>query len=80
MRLSTEENDPGYCVEAHTANVTVFLDGEVIPLTITADSQIGYIKYYARGFGGKPIFYEVNGECRRLKLEKRGKVRIEIDP
>lgn len=66
-RLSVEENDPGYCVEAHTSNVTIFLDGEVIPLVVTADSNEGYVKYLARGSDGQ-----------RLTLERYGKVRIEI--
>ncbi len=77
MRLSVEDGDPGQCRLAHIGPVKVFLGGEQVQTAITADEELGYVKYFLYGFG-RPVSYEVNGECRHLKLEKWGDVRIEV--
>jgi len=79
MRISVEVDDPGYDVVNHCASVQVYFDGVLTPLVITADDETGYIKYYPLGTDGKCIFHEVNGERRRLVLEKYGKVKVYVD-
>lgn len=84
MRLSVEDNDPGHCALAHKAlwpvlwHIAVFLDGEKVQAPVTADDELGYVKYFLYGFG-KPVCGDnALGECCQLTVERFGVVRIEV--
>lgn len=71
MRVSIDENDPGYGPDARHARV--FLDGvELKGCCLTADEEQGICVCYAQDADGHPV---ADGD--RVKLETRcGVVRI----
>lgn len=73
-RLSIEKDDNGYCIEAH-GDVKIFLDDVLVENGITADEELGYVKYYSCSFAS--CRNKGDGSSPTI-LEKYGKVRIEI--
>lgn len=73
-RVSVEDNDPGYCAEAF-GDVKVFLGGELVKLAITADEELGYVKYWLCENG---LRVRDKNTCEPTSLEEHGDVRIEV--
>lgn len=75
MRLSANEEDPGYKPELFNANIK--LDGKIIDSVITADEEEGFVLAYVKDSNGK---YEIDEEKQTL-VQKRleGKVEIILD-
>ena len=51
----------------------VFLDGDEIKRVITADEELGYVKYFLYESGWRAL-----GELCQTQEEKHGDVRIEV--
>jgi len=77
MRISTEEDDPGYDEFAHLRSITVYFNGYEIGDVLTADEELGYLKRHMTNEKGKCI---IDKKTKELKTEERyGIVRVFIN-
>lgn len=72
MRASSEPNDSGYCNLSRHKYLHVYLDGELVKEPITADEELGYVKYSLCDSEGQLVV--IDGAT--ITQEKHGKVVI----
>lgn len=73
MRMSVFPSDPGYANYqpfAEQENVSIYLDGELIPCAVTADEELGMVVVY-----GEPRPWDTDLPT----IERKGVVKIVID-
>lgn len=75
MRLSARKDDPGYRPDWESLlPITVLLDGVEVPKCITADEELGYVKFFALDERGNTILAPCRTEC--VTREATGQVQI----
>ena len=62
MRISAEKTDPGYSELACFSDIKVFCDGAEVKLCITADTDIGYVRYWSRLPSHQGVWQEKYGK------------------
>lgn len=82
MRFSVRDNDPGYLpyhlqVVGANKHLTVYLDGEVQSLVITADDETGEVVRYVRDAQGNPQI-DPNNKDQAWTETVTGRVVLEI--
>jgi hypothetical protein len=76
MRVSVDENDPGYGALALRAKV--FLDGAQIDHCVTADDATGECVVYVLGDDGAPKMTGPQCGAKPLTEVRRGEVKIVV--
>lgn len=76
MRVSVEENDPGYGALAPRAKV--FLDGVQIDHCVTADDTTGECVVYVLGADGAPQMTGPQCGAKPMTEVRRGDVKIVV--
>ena len=78
MRISVDQDDPGYSPELAWKPVIIRLDGVAQPRCITADTERGFVTVVEADADGNLVLDE-NGHDVRL-VTRFGVVTVEIEP
>lgn len=79
MRISYETYDPGCFNWDHYEDIKVFLDDKLVEEPITADEELGYVKYHLRDSDGNLVLgNDASGNTCPTIQEEYGKVRVEL--